>query len=573
MQKLNLNFLKGTWKLTKLYWQSEEKWRSLGLLAVIVILTLGSVYLLVLLNGWRNNFYTALQNYDKAGLINGVGYFIVIAFIHIIVAVYRLYLSQLLELRWRKWLTSYYLKNWLNKRAYYLMQITSNGADNPDQRISEDLKAFVTLTLDLSLGTLKAAVTLISFIFILWELSGEMTIPLGQNEYVIPGYLVWVTIIYAVAGNWLTVKIGRPLVKLNFFQQRYEADFRFSLVRLRENSESIAFYGGETQEGANFGSRFKLVVDNFFEVMKRQKKLTWFVSGYGQTAVIVPLVLALPSYLSKKITLGGFLQISEAFGNVQDSLSYFVDNYSKLAEWQAVVSRLLGFVENVDVVQNLAEQPNLVSGYTAEPSFSAVGLNVYLPTGEQLINDFELKLAPGDSLLVTGPSGCGKSTLLRTLAGIWPFGNGKITRPENFKVLFLPQKPYLPLGSLRDILLYPGGTEAINDERIKKVIILCRLEELADKLDIVESWSHILSLGEQQRIAFARAILQQPDWLFLDEATSAMDEPMEQALYSLIGQELQNTAIISVGHRSTLISYHKLKLNFTDEGRWCLMTS
>jgi putative ATP-binding cassette transporter len=476
----------------------------------------------------------------------------------------------MLEIKWRRWLTENYLKDWLNKRTYYLMQLLDRRTDNPDQRISEDLRLFVSLTLRLSLGLLKATVTLFSFVLILWNLSGTLTIPLGQQEITIPGYMVWVAILYAIIGTWLTAKIGRPLVGLNFDQQRYEADFRFSLVRLRENSESIALYGGEGQEAASFAERFKKVFGNFRDLMNRQKKLTWFTSGYGQIAIIFPFLVAAPRYFSNQIQLGGLIQTASAFGRVENALSFFVEGYSLLAEWQAVVSRLTGFVDNMDYVTGKTGQGAIKINRVAEPSVAVAGLDVGLPNGEKLLDSLELRLATGDSLLITGPSGCGKSTLLRTLAGIWPFGQGTINIPHNQKVLFLPQKPYLPLGTLRDVLLYPHKTGKMTDETIRDVLVLSKLADLAGQLDKTENWSQILSLGEQQRIAFARAILQRPDWLFLDEATSALDEATEQAMYQLLRDKLKDSSIVSIGHRGTLIAYHRQKLCFEGAGRWSL---
>ncbi len=571
MQKLNRQFFKGMWNLTKTYWHSEEKWQARGLLAVIVTLTLGHVYILVLLNQWNNRFYNALQGYDKDGFLSLLGEFSLLAAIYIIVAVYELYLQQMLQIRWRRWLTGRYLHSWLGNRTYYQMQLLDTGTDNPDQRISEDLRLFVTLTLQLSLGLLKASVTLISFVVILWNLSGSVTLPLGGYALEIPGYMVWVAIAYSFVGTWLTAKIGRPLVGLNFDQQRYEADFRFSLIRLRENSESIAFYGGERQEEAGFQARFKRVVENFKALMLRQKKLTWFTSGYGQIAIIFPILVAAPRYFSGQLQLGGLIQTSSAFGRVQDALSFFVDSYTVLAEWQAVINRLNGFVANMKHVNTLAEQTTICVEASREPAFTVTGLRVDLPTGDKLLAHLDLRLTSGDALLITGPSGCGKSTLMRTMAGIWPFGQGHIQIPEGQSRLFLPQKAYLPLGTLREVLLYPYGGKRVEEARIKEVMQLCRLGDFVGKLDVVDQWSHILSLGEQQRIAFARAILQQPQWLFLDEATSALDEPTERWLYKLVKEQLPKTVIISIGHRNTLTSYHTMKLNLDGCGNWSLL--
>ncbi|SDF52489.1 putative ATP-binding cassette transporter [Sporolituus thermophilus DSM 23256] len=572
MGKGHSSFCRDIWQLTKEYWWSEEKWQARGLLAVNLALTLGHVYILVLINEWYNTFYNALQNYDKDAFWQALGEFCLLAAIYIIIAVYELYLQQMLEIRWRRWLTYRYLDNWLYKRTYYIMQLLDPGTDNPDQRISEDLRLFTAYTLRLSLGLLKAVVTLVSFVAILWRLSGPLHIPFGAWQLTIPGYLVWAALAYAIIGTWLTVKIGRPLVNLNFDQQRFEADFRFSLVRLREHGESIAFYGGERQEQANFVQRFRHVFANFWQLMQRQKQLTWFTSGYFQLAIIFPILVASPRYFAGQIQLGGLMQISSAFGRVQDSLSWIIDRFSQLAEWQAVVNRLVGFINNMERVRHICLNE---AGVRIRPSegatFTAVGLNVCLPDGRQLIQPLALELRRGDSLLVVGPSGCGKSTLLRTFAGLWPFGQGEIRIPQGQRVLFVPQKSYLPIGTLREALLYPKSPGSVSDAAIREAMDLCRLEGFKDQLDRVEDWSHILSLGEQQRVAFVRVLLQKPDWLFLDEATSALDEPTERALYKLLRERLPQTTIVSVGHRNTLSSHHRKKLAIDDSGNWSIL--
>lgn len=572
MAGFNRKFLRDIWALTRLYWFSEEKWQARSLLAVILALTLGHVYILVLLNAWNNTFYNALQNYDKDGFWSALGEFGILAGVYIIVAVYELYLIQMLEIKWRRWMTNQYLAKWLDNRAYYKMQLLDNNTDNPDQRISEDLRLFTSYTLRLSLGLLKAVVTLLSFITILWRLSGPLAIPIGTYTLTIPGYLVWCALAYALIGTWLTAKIGRPLVNLNFDQQRFEADFRFSLVRLRENSESIAFYGGENQEQANFRDRFRRVFDNFWSLMQRQKQLTWFTSGYFQLAIIFPLLVASPRYFAGQIQLGGLIQISSAFGRVQDALSWIIDKFPQLAEWQAVINRLTGFVSNMERVQTNVDEAKgieVVRGDT--DGFKVARLDVRLPDGRLLLQPVDLSLKQGDSVLITGPSGCGKSTLMRTFAGLWPFGSGSIQVPENHTVFFLPQKSYLPLGTLREALLYPQVNSDISDDKIKEAMSLCRLETFTEYLHKVEDWSHILSLGEQQRIAFVRVLLQQPNWLFLDEATSALDEPTERQLYKLLRERLTATTVISVGHRQTLSSHHKKKFTIDSDGNWSIL--
>lgn len=566
MRKFDISFIKAGWGLTREYWRSTERWLAGGLLAAIVALNLGDVYLLVRLNEWNNGFYNALQRYDQKAFFGALGTFSILAGIYILVAVYELYFQQMLEIRWRRWMTEHYLQNWLRKQHYYRMQLQNNGSDNPDQRISEDIRLFVSSTLTLSLGLLKAVVTLISFTAILWNLSGVLTIPLAQGKVAIPGYMVWTAAGYAILGTWLTAKIGRPLVKLNFNQQRYEADFRFSLVRLRENSESVAFYQGESQEESNFTGRFKKTFENFYKLMKRQKRLTWFTSCYGQIAIIFPFLVAAPRFFSRQIQLGGLVQTASAFGKVQDSLSFFVSSYASLAEWKAVLNRLVGFNQQIDSIESSREQTAFQFIASNEPQFAVSGLKVGLPNGAILFDNFELKLRKGDSLLITGPSGSGKSTLMRTFAGIWPFSEGKVSIPRGEKILFLPQKPYLPLGTLREVLLYPYGTGTAADDRLKEILSQCQLEELIPYLDTVENWSQLLSLGEQQRIAFGRALLHQPQWLFLDEATSALDEPLERTMYGLLQTKLKDLTIVSIGHRQTLLALHQLRLHIDKRG-------
>ena len=569
MNLVDRRFLRAAWDLTRAYWYSPEKWQARGLLTVIIGLNLGHVYILVLLNQWNNRFYNALQNLNREEFFSALVEFGLLAAAYILVAVYQIYLRQMLEIKWRRWMTEDYLQAWLSKMAYYRLQILDTGTDNPDQRISEDLRLFTSYTLRLSLGLLRSVVTLVSFIAILWQLSGELTVPVGSWQVVIPGYLVWAAVGYAIVGTWMTVKIGRPLVGLNFNQQRYEADFRFSLIRLRENSESVAFYGGEGQEKQHFLDRFRLVFANFRQLMVQQKKLTWFTSGYFQIAIIFPYIVAGPRYFAGQIKLGGLMQIASAFGRVQEALSFIVDTYPELAEWRAVVNRLLGFEKHVQEVHHLTE--GIQVKRADSPALQARELNVNLPGGAALLRSIQLAIEPGDSLLITGASGCGKSTLMRSIAGLWPFGTGHIEIPEGKKIMFVPQRPYMPLGTLRDALLYPHANGMVNDAAIRAVMVQCGLEEFAGKLDQIDNWSHILSLGEQQRIAFARMLLTKPDWLFLDEATSALDEPTERRLYRLLREKLPQAAIISIGHRNTLHSFHNKKLNLSTNGSWSLL--
>ena len=562
---LNKKFLNDFWHLLREYWRSEEKWQARGLLAVVVFLTLGGVAIAVLLNQWYNTFYNALQAYDYEQFWPLIGRFLLLAFIHIALAVYAIYLRQMLQIKWRTWMTKQYLSRWMNSQVYYKMQILGDDTDNPDQRIAEDINQFVSLTLQLALGFLKQAVMLVVFVMILWNLSGELTVPIGNYEFTVSGYMVWLSLLYAIAGTWLTHKVGRKLIWLNYDQQRYEADFRFSMMRVRENSESIAFYRGEMPEQSGFSERFAQVVKNYWALMRREKTLTWFTTSYSQLAIIMPLLLGAPRYFSGSIQLGGLMQISSAFGNVQDAMSFFVNSYTSLAQWTAVVKRLTGFNEHMTRVDAVKSQADISF---AHEGLGIEGLDLVLPGGEVLLEQLTLKLSLGERILITGESGAGKSTLLRSLAGIWPFANGRLQLPEAQDCLFLPQRPYLPLGSLRRALLYPKTAASVSEGEIREILQLCQLDKFGARLDEVADWSRILSLGEQQRLAFARIFLVKPQWVFMDEASSALDEPMEKYLYELLQSRLPGSSIISIGHRSTLQAQHERQLRLLGKGQW-----
>ena len=557
---------RGFWSLFKGYWSSEDKWKARGLLAVVIAMNFAMVYLLVKLNEWYNVFYNALQNYEEENFWPLIGRFSAIAFCYILIAVYAVYLRQMLQIKWRTWMTKNYLQAWMSGQTYYRLQ---DAADNPDQRISEDIGQFVNLTLTLLIGFLRQLTTLAAFGVVLWNLSGAFTFQLGGMEIVISGYMFWFSFVYSGLGTFFAHKVGRKLIGLNFDQQKYEADFRFSMMRVRENSESIAFYRGEPNELEGFNLKFSNVIKNYWQLMKKTKHLNFYVNSYAQLAVLVPLIMAAPRYFSKEIQLGGLMQISSAFGRVQDALSFFVDSYDTLASLAAVINRLAGFTEHMDEAKKIRSS---VTTATA-PELKISALNVSLPTGRDLLKKLSLELQNSKSLLVTGSSGCGKSTLLRTLAGIWAHASGEISLPANARVMFLPQKPYLPLGTLRRALIYPAAeSDAPSDDALKKVLRLVELPALVDKLDAADDWSRILSLGEQQRLAFARVMLSAPDYIFLDEATSALDEPRELEMYELLRAQLPKVTVVSVGHRSTLFKMHDVALNLDGAGGYNLRT-
>ena len=560
------------WALSAPYFRSEDKWKARGLLAAIVLLNLGAVYMLVLLNEWNRVFYDALQNKDAAVFWTQLGRFTYLAFAFIIIAVYRFYLTQLLEVRWRAWMTTNYLQRWLADHAFYKLELArfsgpATGtamptSDNPDQRIQEDINLFTTYSISLSMGLLNAVVTLVSFIGILWTLSGAFAFTLGGTSYSIPGFMVWMAVLYCTLGSIITHYIGRPQIKLNFQQQRAEADFRHHMVRVREYSESIALDKGEAVERAQLDTRFAAVLANYLQLIKKQKNLVWFTNFFGQAAVVFPFVVAAPRFFSGAIQLGQLIQISSAFGRVQDSLSWLVDNYSSLAAWRATTDRLTSFEDNICAAaqQGKAQEAiNLVAN-NAHPlavgTLAVNALSLKLPTGATLLSGVSLQAGPGESVLLKGPSGSGKSTLFRALAGIWPFATGQTQLPAD--AMFIPQRPYFPDGTLRNALAYPQPAAQYSDNALKQALADALLPQLGSRLDEEDAWSQKLSGGEQQRLAIARVLLKKPRWIFADEATSALDEAAEKTLYERLLAHVRSVqgSLVSIAHRPAVAAFH-----------------
>ena len=557
-------FFTALWALIRPYWVSEKRATGLVLLVTVVGLALTLVWLEVQFNTWNREFYNTFESKDQAEFFRQLGTFTLLAAVFIITGVYRQYYQQMLMIEWRSWMTERYLADWLKDRAYYRLQLLDKGTDNPDQRIADDLNIFVDLTLTLSLGLLSAVVTLVSFVGILWTISGPITIA-GVE---IPGYMVWVALLYAIAGTWLAHYIGRPLIGLSFEQQRYEANFRFALVRLRENAEGVALYRGEAGENAHFRGRFADVIQVWWAKMLKQKQLTWFTSFYGQVAIIFPFVVASPRFFSGAMPLGGIFQIASAFGQVQGALSWFINAYSAFANWKATVDRLTGFTEALERARVEAERLDGERFEGQSADLSLEGVELHLPQGKTLLTPTSLRLQQGESVLVTGPSGAGKSTLFRALAGIWPYWTGKIALPRGTgggnaggaKLLFLPQKPYLPIGSLKHAACYPADAAGIDDEAVRAALTATGLPQLAGDLRREENWAQLLSGGEQQRLAIARALLNHPDWLFMDEPTAALPDDAQAALYRLLQEKLPATTLVSIGHREALAAFHARRL-------------
>ena len=550
--------LAAVWRLALPYFNSEDKWAGRGLLAAVIALELGYVAITVLVNRWNSDFFNALQDRNLASFTYLLGYFAVLATMAVIVQVYQLYLNQWLRIRWRRWLTEHYLTGWLHNANHYRLQLQGETADNPDQRIEEDVQLFVEQTLTLGIGLLSSVVTIGSFMLILWGLSEAAPLHLFGVDLNIPGYLIWAALIYAIIGTVLTHLIGWPLVGLNFRQQRFEADFRFNLVRTRENAEQIALLKGEPAEHQRLSLRFRQVVANYLDIMGRTKKLTAFTASYNQAAVLFPYIMIGPAYFAGKVQLGSVTQTASAFSSVQEAMSFFVAAYRTLAEWQSVVARLDGFEQAIANGQALVTKPDIIhTAARAEGDIALSDLTVSLPGGAPLLRTDRFALRRGERTLLTGPSGAGKSTLFRAIAGIWPFGKGQVSMPTDASVMMLPQRPYFPVGTLKDAIAYPGATDRFDTAAIAEAVTAVGLPALAAQLDEDAHWNRMLSLGEQQRLGIARALLHRPDYLFLDEATASLDEPSEAALYGLIEARLPGTTVVSIGHRSTLHAFHR----------------
>ncbi len=555
------------WRIAAPYFSSEDKWAGRGLLAAVIAIELAIVGLNVMFNFWNSRFYNALQDRNWDAFVTEIIFFSVLAATFIALAVYQLYLNQWLQIRWRQWMTKQYLGDWLHQANHYRMQLQGDAADNPDQRMTDDVKLFVDRTLNIGLQLLSSVVTLASFVGILWGLSTAAPLHLFGQEYNIPGYLVWIALIYSVLGTVLTHLIGWRLVGIDFRQQQTEADFRFDLLRVRENSEQIALLRGETAERERLLVRFGRVVENWLAIMSRTKKLTAFTASYNQASIIFPYVLVAPAYFASKIQLGAVMQTASAFGSVQGALSVFITIYRSLAEWQAVVNRLDGFEAGIASARDLASRSDRIHVVDAASggAIDLKGLSLRLPN-RPLINAEQFSLRKGERTLMTGPSGSGKSTLFRAIAGIWPFGAGSITVPAGATLMLLPQRPYFPTGSLRGAVEYPSTQGTFTDLQIGSALEQVGLPRLASQIAEHGHWNRTLSLGEQQRLALARALLHAPDYLFLDEATASLDEPSEAAMYRLLEAKLPATTIVSIGHRSTLDAFHQRNVVLARDG-------
>jgi len=551
------------WQLAGPYFTFRRSWRPLLVFAVLLVLTLFSVRMNVLFSFWYNGFYSALQALDQAAFWYLLGVFAVLATLHVLRALLTFYVTQAFSIQWRVWLTERLTRDWMHGDAYYRGQFLAEPVDNPDQRIELDVNAYVTNSVSLALGAVSALVSLVAFTGILWGLSA----PLAVAGVEIPRAMVFAVYVYVLIATWIAFRLGRPLIRLNFLNEKLTANFRYALMRLRENAENIAFYQGAQVERGTLLGRFGALIVNAWALVFRNLKFSGFNLGVSQVAVVFPFILQAPRFFSGAIKLGDVMQTSQAFGQVQDALSFFRESYDTFAQYRATLDRLTGFL---DANQQASALPRVSTREQAQ-ALDITGLQVMRPDGHALIADLDLRLHAGQALLIKGPSGSGKTTLLRALAGLWPYAEGEVRRPTGSQALFLSQRPYLPLGDLRTAIAYPAGGTLEDEARMQQALRQVNLAHLAERLAVSCDWSHILSVGEQQRLAFARVLFNRPQVVFLDESTSAMDEGLEHALYSLLRNELPQTLLVSVGHRSTLGAFHTHRLEVDGQGGWALL--
>lgn len=553
-------FWKNLWSLIKPYWASEEKWNALLLLAGIISCNVLQVQLMVIVNSWRKHFYDALQVSHMHYIVLSLLQFVIILVLAILIFTYGNYFAGLLINRWRRWMTRKYVNRWLSEHTAYAMQILGKNMDNPDQRISEDLNEFPTLTLTLFSGLFNAGLTLVAFSVILWNLSGSLVFTVWGHTVSIPGYMFFATILYATFGTYVTAWIGKHLAQLNYQQEQYNANFRFNLVRVRESTEQISLYHGENNEKKRLMDTFKYVFDNFYRIINVQKFLGFFVNGYSLLTQVIGILIALPRYIAEHQEIGSLIQVATAFQEVVDALSFIVTSFATIANWRAVIKRLTEFTRLMNEAAAEIHQKSIVVDFDGNHEIRARQLSLCLPNHEVLVNPMDFSIKAGEHILISGKYGSGKSTLLRAMANIWPYGSGEISLPEKNQRLFLPQRPYFPLGTLREALLYPNTDIAVSDEKLKDILVLCGLGYLQNRLNDVRYWSTEFSMGEQQLIAFARIFIVEPKWVFMDEATSALDEATEKQMYELLQTRFPQMTIVSVGHRSSLKLFHQKEL-------------
>jgi putative ATP-binding cassette transporter len=528
-----------------------------GIIGVLLLNMVGQVYL----NRWQGAFFRSIEKKDLSALGNDLLIFLPLVLLLLAIVVSQTWLHERLKISLREWLSHSLLDKWLAPARAYRLAITSTSDVNPDQRIQEDTRNFCEMSADLGVGLAQASLLLISFIGVLWGMSAGIHFEIRGTTVHIPGYMVWVAIIYSIGGSWITSRVGKPLIKLNESRYTREANFRFSIVRVNENSESIGFYGGEKDERRILNQNLISVLNVMKVISTSLARLTWITSGYGWLMIVLPVLVALPGYLQGALDLGGLMMVVGAFNQVQQSLRWFVDSFARIADWRAALYRIIVFrdaLNFVDMYENEQGQIELLSNYENKISFEHTKIN--LIDGAEVIADATAHIMPGERVLLEGPSGSGKSTLFRAIVGLWPWGSGKIFLPLQTEMMFLPQRPYMPPGTLAEILKYPYADKIIEEEKLTAALKRVNLEEFIHLLHTQDRWDKLMSLGQQQRVAFARLLIHKPQWVFLDEATSALDENNEDKMMAIFNEELKDSSVLSIGHRPSLTKYHQRRL-------------
>ena len=541
----------------------RASWRPTVFILVLLLLVVLSVRINLLLSYNTNDLYTALQNLDSGAFWRALGIFAVIAVISVAESLVTYYVGQSFVIRLWEDLNARFLGDWLGDRVYHRSRFSPTQVDNPDQRIQEDITDFAKTSYSLSIGpsgAVSALVTIPSFTIVLWQLSGPLTV-FGVE---IPRAMTFIAFLYVIVATVFAFRIGKPLVRLNFLNQGLSAFYRYGLVRVRDNAENIAFSRGEPLERRTLDARFGDVIANYWRIVVRTLKFQGFNLAVSQVAVVFPIVIQAPRFFARAISLGDVQQTAQAFSQVHDALSFFRNAYDQFAAYRAVLDRLTGLLD----ADQEARQLPVVDVTDRATGVVVRDLTVNKPDGETLVRDLSLELGRAESLLVTGRSGTGKTTLLRSLADLWPYSTGRVERPVGDGAVFLAQQPYLPLGTLRTALAYPGGAEAVSDDEAARVLRATSLAHLVDRVDDEELWWRTLSPGEQQRVGFARLLIARPAVVFLDEATAALDEGLEHDLYTLLRRELPDLVLVSVGHRSSLEAFHARRLDLEGAGAW-----
>ena len=550
-------------QLTGLYWRSRDARSGRLLLAFAIALELTTVFGSFVIADSQRRIYDALQDRAAAAFFSGVALFAVAVVGFVTVSTYRVYIRQAVEIRWRTWLTEHLLDDWISPHSCSQMEAMHGDADNPDQRLAEDVRNYVASALGLSLSLLAALATLAAFAGLLWRMSSEWPVQIGGARFEVPGFMMWVAFAYAALASWITHRVGRPLVPINFDRLRLEADFRFGLVRFRENAEEIGLAGGESFEEKSAVDRFQRIVGNWWQLIRAQRNLTLLTTGIGQLNGVVPLLVAAPGYFLGNLTLGRVAQAGIAYGQVSGALAWFVNAYQEIAAWRASIERLLTFTDALDTAHTRHAECSLSVEPGDRDALSLEDLRLELPDGRALLEAGSVSVAPGDRVAVVGPTGAGQTTLFRALAGRWPFGRGRIAMPPRAQTMFLSPQPYLPIGTLRAALSYPALESSFSDESMREALEQVELGDLSGRLDEVDHWEKRLSAGEQQRLGIARALIHEPRWLFLDDATAALDEQSERRVYTLLKERLPGAAVISIAHHASVAPYH--------ERRWTLI--